>query len=235
MRSTVASVVAVIQRMSSGTSVPGPRTDRSISPRFTVSCQTVARSTVGAAGFSLARTTVTKTTTISVATEKRMRLAFLRLATSGERGTSIDESSPQMTGPNFSAAVWLLQTQALCQPVKGQQHTIDERLRGEVASSRERRCTGQWDRSSHDRTPVCGSATDVRAWGLSPSTYAGGTVPGPESIPTSEPPVAGAPRGLRQRLEPGREVAQHARRGDDAEPAQAIRARTATSMTTSAT
>ena len=53
MRSTVASVVAVIQRMSSGTSVPGPRTERSISPRFTVSCHTVARSTVGAAGFSL--------------------------------------------------------------------------------------------------------------------------------------------------------------------------------------
>ncbi len=35
-----------------GTSDPGPRTWRSIGPRFTVSVQTVARSTVGAAGFS---------------------------------------------------------------------------------------------------------------------------------------------------------------------------------------
>src|SRR5580765_4157971 len=140
MRSTVASVVAVIQRMSSGTSVPGPRTERSISPRFTTSCHTVARSTVGAAGFSLARTTVTKTTTISVATEKRIRLAFLRFATSGERGTSIDESSPQ-TGvrrAELQFGRWLLQTQALCQPVKGRQHTIDERLRGEVASISDR-------------------------------------------------------------------------------------------------
>ncbi len=45
-------VVAVIQRMFSGTSVPDPRTCRIIGPRFTVSIQTVARSTPGAAGLS---------------------------------------------------------------------------------------------------------------------------------------------------------------------------------------
>ena len=36
--------------MSSGTSVPSPRTSRTIGPRFTVSDQMVARSTVGGAG-----------------------------------------------------------------------------------------------------------------------------------------------------------------------------------------
>ena len=45
-------LVAEIQRMSSGTSVPEPRTCRSICPRLTVSIQTVARSTLGAAGLS---------------------------------------------------------------------------------------------------------------------------------------------------------------------------------------
>ncbi len=49
--STRPSVVAGIHRISSGTSVPRPRTFRNIGPRFTVSSQTVARSTVGAAGF----------------------------------------------------------------------------------------------------------------------------------------------------------------------------------------
>ena len=52
MRSTRPIVVAGIQRMSSGTSVPRPRTWRTIGPRLTVSIHTVARSTDGAAGFS---------------------------------------------------------------------------------------------------------------------------------------------------------------------------------------
>ena len=51
MRSTRPSVAAGIQRISSGTSVPSPRTCRTIGPRFTVSTQTVARDTEGAAGF----------------------------------------------------------------------------------------------------------------------------------------------------------------------------------------
>ena len=58
MRSTRPCVVAEIQRMSSGTSVPEPRTCRSIWPRLTVSTQTVARSTLGAAGFSRETPTV---------------------------------------------------------------------------------------------------------------------------------------------------------------------------------
>ena len=51
IRSTRPIVVAGIQRMFSGTSVPSPRTSRTIGPRLTVSIQTVARSTLGAAGF----------------------------------------------------------------------------------------------------------------------------------------------------------------------------------------
>src|ERR1700747_132626 len=58
-RSTWESVCAAIQRMSSGTRVPRPRTSRNIGPRFTSSVHTVARSTVGAAGRSLERASVT--------------------------------------------------------------------------------------------------------------------------------------------------------------------------------
>ena len=50
MRSTRPSVAAGIQRISSGTSVPRPRTCRTIGPRFTVSMTTAERATVGAAG-----------------------------------------------------------------------------------------------------------------------------------------------------------------------------------------
>ena len=53
IRSTRPSVTAVISMVSSGTSVPRPRTSRTIGPRFTVSGQTVDSSTPGAAGFSL--------------------------------------------------------------------------------------------------------------------------------------------------------------------------------------
>ena len=50
MRSMRASTGAEIQRTSSGTRVPGPRTLRSIGPRWTVSIHTVSFCTVGAAG-----------------------------------------------------------------------------------------------------------------------------------------------------------------------------------------
>ena len=53
--------------MSSGTSVPEPRTWRSIGPRFTVSIQTTARSTVGAAGFSRETPSEMPPTTITAA------------------------------------------------------------------------------------------------------------------------------------------------------------------------
>ena len=72
---------AVIQRMSSGTSVPGPRTCRSIWPRLTVSRQVVPRSTVGAAGFSCASPTVTSATTMMAATPKTTRRIFFFLMT----------------------------------------------------------------------------------------------------------------------------------------------------------
>ena len=49
--------------MSSGTSVPRPRTWRTIGPRLTVSGQTTAISTVGAAGFSRERPSVMSPTT----------------------------------------------------------------------------------------------------------------------------------------------------------------------------
>ncbi len=61
MRSIRPSVCAVISSVSSGTSVPKPRTSRSMGPRFTVSGQSVDISTPGAAGFSLASPTVMPT------------------------------------------------------------------------------------------------------------------------------------------------------------------------------
>ena len=55
-------VVAGIHRMSSGVSVPRPRTWRTIGPRSTLAGHTTARSTVGAAGFSRDKPTLTSTT-----------------------------------------------------------------------------------------------------------------------------------------------------------------------------
>ena len=51
MRSTRPSVAAGIQRISSGTSVPRPRTWRTIGPRLTVSITTADAVDRGAAGF----------------------------------------------------------------------------------------------------------------------------------------------------------------------------------------
>jgi len=50
MRCTRPSVVAGMSMVSSGTSVPRPRTSSTMGPRFTVSIQTVDRSMPGAAG-----------------------------------------------------------------------------------------------------------------------------------------------------------------------------------------
>ena len=49
MCSTCAAVSAAIQRISFGTSVPGPRTSRSSSPRLTASTSTLERSIEGMA------------------------------------------------------------------------------------------------------------------------------------------------------------------------------------------
>ena len=62
-----ADACAVIQRMCSGTSVPGPRTSRTTSPCFTVSMTTAALCTVGTAGSSRVRATVTSTTPVIAA------------------------------------------------------------------------------------------------------------------------------------------------------------------------
>ncbi len=125
MRSTVASVLDVSQRMSSGTSVPGPRTWRSISPRLTVSRHVVPRSTVGAAGRSFASTTVTNTTTSRVTTEKAIRFSFFFLATSGERAISMLCLDLALSGARQQAP-GALESQALCQSGTGLQDYIDE-------------------------------------------------------------------------------------------------------------
>jgi len=67
MRSTRALVSAAIQRISRGTSVPGPRTSRSMSPRLTVSSHRLERATPGAAGCSDASAQPTSTTAIVAA------------------------------------------------------------------------------------------------------------------------------------------------------------------------
>src|SRR5439155_19817941 len=81
---------AGIQRISSGTNVPSPRTWRTIGPRFTVSIHTVERSTLGTAGFKREMAIVAK---INPSTEAAIiimrRLRFF--AATPSRGTSIEE------------------------------------------------------------------------------------------------------------------------------------------------
>src|SRR5882724_2340468 len=88
--STRPSVFAAIQRMSSGTSVPSPRTCRTIGPRLTVSTQTVERSTLGTAGFKREIAIVAR---IKPSADAAMiiirRLRFF--AATPVRGTSIEE------------------------------------------------------------------------------------------------------------------------------------------------
>ncbi len=79
--STRPSVAAGIQRMSSGTSVPRPRTWRTIEPRFTESGHTVAFSTVGAAGFKRDKPTVMRAITTRPTAPMMIRRIFLFLAT----------------------------------------------------------------------------------------------------------------------------------------------------------
>ena len=84
MVSTRPDVVDGIQRISSGTRVPEPRTCRSISPRLTVSIQTVARSTDGAAGLIFDTATLMTMMTRSAETPMMMRrIFFLRTTDSG--------------------------------------------------------------------------------------------------------------------------------------------------------
>src|SRR5438045_7560212 len=88
--STLPSVFAGIQRMSSGTSVPRPRTCRTIGPRLTVSIQTVERSTLGTAGFKREMPIVIRINpSADAAMIMTRRLRFF--AATPARGTSIDE------------------------------------------------------------------------------------------------------------------------------------------------
>ena len=75
--------------MSSGTSVPEPRTWRSIEPRFTASIQTTARSTVGAAGFSFETPSEMPTTTMMATVAYAIRLIFFLRAWDGRAISTI--------------------------------------------------------------------------------------------------------------------------------------------------
>src|SRR2546425_10100684 len=88
--STLPSVFAGIHRISSGTSVPRPRTWRTIGPRFTVSIQTLERSTLGAAGFNRDNANVAKIKPTALAPIIRIR-RFRFFAATPSRGTSIEE------------------------------------------------------------------------------------------------------------------------------------------------
>ena len=110
-RSTVPSVSAVIQRISSGTSTPVPRTLRNMVPRFTGSIHKPPASTVGAAGLSRARATVVIRINSAAATPAMMRLRFLRWATSGGRATSIWSVLSSRILP-----AWRLQTKGFWAP-----------------------------------------------------------------------------------------------------------------------
>jgi len=77
-RSTRAEACAVIQRMRSGTRVPGPRTSRTMSPRRTESIIRVAISTVGAAGLSRESAMVMSTSASAAAPMAMLRPVFLR-------------------------------------------------------------------------------------------------------------------------------------------------------------
>ncbi len=87
--STRPSVVAGIQRTSSGTSVPGPRTSRSIEPRLTVSTRTDARSTPGTAGPRRESPSVTRRTPVIPAAPKRRRRRLRFTSSASPRGMSM--------------------------------------------------------------------------------------------------------------------------------------------------
>ena len=79
MRSMRPWTVPEIQRMSSGTSLPAPRTSRTIGPRFTVPNQTVLAGAVGEAGLRPLTTKVIATTAAPPSTASTIRRIFFRL------------------------------------------------------------------------------------------------------------------------------------------------------------
>ena len=89
-RSTRADACAVIQRICSGTRVPGPRTSRITSPRATESMRIATRCTVGAAGSSRESAIVARITAAAPAPMAMLRPVFF----CGARAISIEVSQP---------------------------------------------------------------------------------------------------------------------------------------------
>ena len=113
IRSTRPLVAAGIQRRSSGTSVPEPRTCRIIGPRCTVSIQSVARSTPGAAGFSRETPTTIRTTmTTAVApypiwrVRLRFRLSGRAMSISGIRTQGLIRWPTALEDAHFTSYSW---------------------------------------------------------------------------------------------------------------------------------
>src|SRR5438876_2623889 len=89
--SQLPSVFAGIQRMSSGTNVPRPRTWRTIGPLFTVAIQTLDRSTLGAAGFNRDKANVANSNPTALTEISQCgACAFLRQRLGGEHPSRKD-------------------------------------------------------------------------------------------------------------------------------------------------
>src|SRR5438876_6816752 len=89
--STRPSVLPGIQRMFSGSNVPRPRTWRTIGPRFTVSIQTLERSTLGAAGFNRDKANVANSNPTALTEISQCgACAFLRQRLGGEHPSRKD-------------------------------------------------------------------------------------------------------------------------------------------------
>src|SRR3989442_1224924 len=112
MRSTRAGVSAEIQRMCSGTSVPGPRTSRTIVPRRTPSSDTISRSTLGAAGFKLASRIVMRRRPPAATPPCTYRLRFLvgarGMSTGSRQGTDRTRPPCRLTRDLGRDCVWSL-------------------------------------------------------------------------------------------------------------------------------
>src|SRR6266545_1263495 len=94
MRSTRPSTGREMTRMSTGTRVPVPRTSTTIGPRVTWPVKRVCLSTTGAAGSRREMPTVIVTTTIAIASIKRLR-RMRRFSACPVRGLSIVSSYRQ--------------------------------------------------------------------------------------------------------------------------------------------
>ena len=142
MFSTRPELIEVIKRFSSGTSVPAPRTLRTMEPRLTVSYHSVLAATLGAAGRSrITATVITPTATSATPMKMARRIRFfLRMA--GSRLISIPISvhlSMQNPVPSADLDVrsWPIRAYLISSPV------IDRPLSCGfgMSESRPRNCT----------------------------------------------------------------------------------------------